>query len=39
MLLQMSGHDRAWEDLHPDQKKALQDAGLVDKKGKIKEFH
>ena len=33
------GHVRAWEDLHPDQKKVLQDAGLVDKKGKIKEFH
>lgn len=33
------GYVRAWEDLHPDQKKALQDAGLVDKKGKIKEFH
>lgn len=33
------GHVRAWEDLHPDQKKALQDAGLVNKKGKIKEFY
>ena len=33
------GHVRAWEDLHPGQKKALQDAGLVNKKGEIKEFY
>ena len=33
------GHVRAWEDLHPDQKKALQDAWLVNKMGKIKEFY
>ena len=33
------GHVRAGKDLHPDQKKVLQDAGLVNKKGKIKEFY
>jgi uncharacterized protein RhaS with RHS repeats len=30
------GHVREWDDLHTDQQNALKDAGLVDKKGKIK---
>ena len=30
------GHVRSWDDLHPDQQKALKKAGLVDKKGRIK---
>ncbi len=29
------GHVRAWKDLHPDMQKALQKAGLADRKGKI----
>ncbi|SSW65522.1 DNase CdiA [Achromobacter veterisilvae] len=29
------GHVRAWDDLHPDMQRALQQAGMVDRKGKI----
>lgn len=29
------GHVRAWDDLHPDMQRALQQAGMVDRRGKI----
>ncbi len=29
------GHVRSWSDLHPDMQKALQQAGMVDRKGNI----
>lgn len=29
------GHVRSWSDLHPDMQKALQQAGMADRKGNI----
>ncbi|MGY2293776.1 hypothetical protein ACW9H6_29085 [Pseudomonas sp. SDO528_S397] len=29
------GHARSWRDLHPGMQKALQQAGMVDRKGNI----
>jgi filamentous hemagglutinin len=29
------GHVRSWEDLHPDMQRALQDAGMVNRRGKL----
>lgn len=28
------GHVRSWDELHPDMKKALKDAGIVNSRGK-----
>ena len=29
------GHARSWSDLHPDMQRALQQAGMVDRRGNI----
>jgi len=29
------GHVRSWKDMHPDMQKALQQAGMADRKGNI----